>query len=175
MKVVNLVAGPGSGKSTAAAGLFYVMKNHGEKVELVREVPKIHCYRGDLQNLTQTEMFEEQMELQLDLIGQVEYCISDGPLLTYMAYARAGDGADYAKMVYSNFNRFENINIYVRRTKEYAPYGREQSEDEARLLDRRLRNVYNGNIHFEVDGDLDAPWKIYNFLIRERCSNSESL
>jgi dephospho-CoA kinase len=34
MRVINLAAGPGAGKSTTAAGLFNIMKLKGLKVEL---------------------------------------------------------------------------------------------------------------------------------------------
>ena len=37
MKVINLFAGPGAGKSTTAAGLFHLMKIAGMNVELVTE------------------------------------------------------------------------------------------------------------------------------------------
>ena len=37
---VNIFAGPGAGKSTLAAGLFWYMKQRGEKCELVREFAK---------------------------------------------------------------------------------------------------------------------------------------
>jgi hypothetical protein len=35
MKVINLFAGPGCGKSTLAAGIFSLLKFHGVLVELV--------------------------------------------------------------------------------------------------------------------------------------------
>jgi ATP:corrinoid adenosyltransferase len=40
MKVINIFAGPGAGKSTTAAGLFYHMKKLNMSVELVTEYAK---------------------------------------------------------------------------------------------------------------------------------------
>jgi hypothetical protein len=46
MKVINLWAGPGAGKSTTAAGLF-LMKLTGRRVELVTEYAKEVVYDQD--------------------------------------------------------------------------------------------------------------------------------
>ena len=42
--VINLVGGPGSGKSTTAAGLFFLMKIRGLRCELVTEYAKELSY-----------------------------------------------------------------------------------------------------------------------------------
>ncbi|TYO65512.1 hypothetical protein FXV83_16395 [Bradyrhizobium hipponense] len=42
--VINLIGGPGSGKSTTAAGLFFLMKLAGLKAELVVEYAKELSY-----------------------------------------------------------------------------------------------------------------------------------
>lgn len=42
--VINLIGGPGAGKSTTAAGLFFLMKCAGLKVELVTEFAKELSY-----------------------------------------------------------------------------------------------------------------------------------
>jgi hypothetical protein len=47
MKVINLWAGPGAGKSTTAAGLFFLMKLTGRRVELVTEYAKEVVYDQD--------------------------------------------------------------------------------------------------------------------------------
>ena len=46
LKVISLFAGPGAGKSTAAAGLFNLMKCKGESCELVTEVAKGMTYEN---------------------------------------------------------------------------------------------------------------------------------
>ncbi len=48
LKVINLWAGPGAGKSTTAAGLFNLMKIRGYNVELVTEFAKEMVYEGRL-------------------------------------------------------------------------------------------------------------------------------
>jgi ATP:corrinoid adenosyltransferase len=46
MKVINLWAGPGAGKSTTASGLFYLMKTADMQVELVTEYAKDMTWEG---------------------------------------------------------------------------------------------------------------------------------
>jgi ATP:corrinoid adenosyltransferase len=46
MKVINIFAGPCAGKSTTAAGLFYLMKVSGYNVELVTEYAKDMTWEG---------------------------------------------------------------------------------------------------------------------------------
>ena len=43
-RVVNLFAGPGSGKSTTASGLFHLLKLDNKKTELVTEYAKDAIY-----------------------------------------------------------------------------------------------------------------------------------
>ncbi len=40
MTIINLLGGPGSGKSTTAAGLFNIMKTEGMSVEFAGEFAK---------------------------------------------------------------------------------------------------------------------------------------
>jgi hypothetical protein len=175
MKVVNFFAGPGAGKSTAAAGLFYVMKNHGESVELVREYAKELTYDLDHDTLAdQQAVFEEQLRRQVIILGEVDYLITDSPLLMSSVYGPHYP-ASFHREVEASFDAYENINIFVRAKKPYQTYGRSQTESEARAIDLRVRSILGDRPVFEVDGDMDAPWKVYNHLIRERCSNSESI
>jgi len=45
-RVINLLGGPGVGKSTAAAKLFAKYKDEGKSVELVREYVKDWAWEG---------------------------------------------------------------------------------------------------------------------------------
>ena len=51
MKVINLYGGPGSGKSTTAAGLFSLMKIEGQRVELVTEFARDEINSGNAHRL----------------------------------------------------------------------------------------------------------------------------
>ena len=50
-KIINFFGGPGIGKSTQAAGLFYLMKRDGLSVELTEEFPKVLSWEGNVSGL----------------------------------------------------------------------------------------------------------------------------
>lgn len=168
-RIVNLFGGPGCGKSTSKAGLFYRMKLAGLKVESVDEYAKELTYDEDWDRLSkQGHVTRTQERRQRRLIDKVDWVVTDSPLLLGIFYVN-GEQATPALFedIERMFNRYENVNVYINRVKPYAPYGRSQSEDEARVLDTRIRSFMRGRIDLEVDGDVDAPDKILAFL-RER-------
>ena len=81
MIVVNLLAGPGTGKSTTAAGTFAELKHRGHRVELVTEVAKEMCYEGVPHPFDQRYILTEQRHRLERLVGQVDIVISDAPLI----------------------------------------------------------------------------------------------
>ena len=86
-KVVNFFAPPGSGKSTTAAGTFFKMKLLGLNVELVTEFAKDMCWAGRHQEMyNQVYIISKQFHKMYRLIGQVDYIITDSPLLLGLIY-----------------------------------------------------------------------------------------
>ena len=82
MKVINFFGGPCSGKSTAAAGLFYLMKKQKYNVELVTEFAKDLVYEDHTMALSeQNYVFANQEYRLARLEGKIDYAISDSPLI----------------------------------------------------------------------------------------------
>lgn len=164
--VINLFAGPGAGKSSSAAGLFFEMKNCGYKCELVTEYAKDVTYDTHFNKLQNQLYITAKQESRLRrLIDQVDYIITDSPLLISLAYVQG----IYAKphfisFVTELFDSYNNYNVWVQRVKPYAAYGRSQTEAEARKLDEWLHNQMKGRIHLTVNGDKNAPLNILNAL-----------
>lgn len=133
-QVVNFFAGPGAGKSTSAAGLFFLMKSRGYRVELVTEYAKDLTYEeshGLMGN--QLALLGEQDRRLRRLVGKVDFVITDSPLLLSLAYA----GGDFAlpwfeTAVRGAFDCYDNLNVVVRAVKPYQPFGRRQSAASAR-------------------------------------------
>ena len=163
--VVNFFAGPGAGKSTSKAGLFFLMKQRGFKVETVDEYAKEKTYEGGGLGMNQLYLTAKQDLRLRRLEHQVDFILSDSPLLISIAYADGiyGEG-DYASLVTRLFDSYQNFNVWVRRTKPYQAYGRSQTESEARVLDQRLRALAGERIHMEVDGNEHAPGKVLEAL-----------
>lgn len=179
-QVINLWAGPGAGKSTTAAGLFFEMKSEGYKCELVTEYAKELCYEDRLRlpNYnpvpTAQAMLDEQYRRQWRLKNKVDFIITDSPLLLSAIYSTDNNVIQSA---HARFKEFDNINFYIRRVKPYAEYGRVQSEDEARELDKRIFQFLMDTKIWQhmVLGNKEAPIKLLNVLRNHHGHTSNSV
>lgn len=144
MKVINLFAGPGAGKSTLAAGLFYNMKSLGYRAELVTEVAKDYTYeRAGVKLNNQLYMLAKQEHRLRRIADQVDYAVNDSPLLLGLAYGSA-EIPWLAEAVKGAFHQYDNVNFFVDRcSHEYQEYGRNQSAAEAAQLDAAILNILN--------------------------------
>jgi ABC-type oligopeptide transport system ATPase subunit len=167
-KVINLFAGPGAGKSTTAAGLFNLMKLSGEKVELVTEYAKDLTYEKNSSILgNQMTVLGEQFHRLFRLKGQVEWIITDSPLLLGTLYAQGPfKSAGFTGTVLWAFEVFDNVNFVIQRTKEYQTFGRSQTEAEAKQVDLKVLGLIDalGMVHNTVIGSDRAPHEIYGYL-----------
>ena len=101
----------------------------------MREYAKELCWAGLLGvegGPSQEAIAEEQYQRQKILLGKVDVIITDSPLLLGGLYG--GDLVSLRK----RFEEFENFNVFVDRCKEYNPKGRQQTEEEAKELDREI-------------------------------------
>lgn len=163
MIVINLLAGPGAGKSTNAAGLFSLMKRRYFNVELIREYAKDLTYEKDWERLSQQmHVLDEQDRRQRMLLGQVDFAITDGALINSILYRNEKyhiPQDQFNKIVLAYHNKYNNICFYLNRTKKYVPIGRTQTESEAKDLDgKALKMLHELEIPFtEIKADNSAP------------------
>jgi hypothetical protein len=164
--IVNMFAGPGAGKSTTKAGLFFKMKLAGYRVEVVEEFAKELTYDGDLGTMeNEMYMLAEQDRRQRRLLGKVDYVLTDAPLLKSAFYVRGVyDSPAYREHIERLFDSYDNVNVWVVRDKPYQTYGRTQTEDEAIAIDEKMRNALLSRMHFHVRGNSAAPDEILAFL-----------
>lgn len=141
--LINLFAGPGSGKSTAAAGVFSLLKIHNVNCELVTEFAKDLCWeQRDVALKNQYYIFGKQYHKILRLIHQVEVAVTDSPLLFSLIYGKLlGNAPSFYETVESAHNTFNNMNFFLERVKEFNPSGRLQNEEEAKDLDRKIKEM----------------------------------
>lgn len=145
MKVINLFAGPGIGKSTTAAGVFWKMKTLGFKVELVTEFAKGLVYAGDIKLNDQLYIFAKQNWRLSILEGQVDYAITDSPLILSNIYfdkeTAMYSESFFKSLVKDTFDHYNNINFFMTRDTEthpYQKYGRTQTLEEAKEIDNKI-------------------------------------
>lgn len=144
-QVINLYAGAGAGKSTTAAGLFYKMKSDMMSVELVSEYAKQLTWDDRHNVLTQDQLYilAKQHRKMLILKDKVDYIITDSPLLLSLIYKPKHYPKSFDDLVWYLYNQFENINIFLPRTKPYVTVGRNQTEEQAKEIDLRVYEKFD--------------------------------
>lgn len=136
MIVVNLWGPPGSGKSTTASGLFFLMKINKFKVELVNEYAKDLVWdRNEPMLKNQMAVFAEQYRRQERMESHnLDFIITDSPLPLSMIYRPEGYLETFDKMVMETFQSHNNLNYFLRRTQSFEKFGRLHNEQEANRL-----------------------------------------
>jgi hypothetical protein len=161
---INLWAGPGVGKSTTAAALFYKLKLAGIVTEWVPEQAKYLHYSGTLLETPQMAIVEAQSKIQSILQGKVEVTVSDAPVLLSLAYARADELPALFKFVQQATQEWKTLDVLLHRdfTGAYEQAGRYQDEHEARRFHAETlapfvrKNVGAGLLELEVNDAVDA-------------------
>ena len=144
MKVINLWGGPGSGKSTAAAGLFYEMKKLQLQVELVTEYAKDVTWEQRYNLLDdQLYIFAKQQRRIARLVNSgIQWVITDSPIPLGLVYMKPNSlSENFPKLVMEVFNNYDNYNFFLQRQFEYNPVGRNQNLEQAEMYDRKISTL----------------------------------
>lgn len=140
MRIINCFAGPGTGKSSISAGLFYKMKLLEYKVELVQEYAKDMTYEKRSNILEdQLYVFAKQARRLERLKGHVDYVITDSPLLLSIIYNTKSKILN--DLIEETYNSYNNMNFLLKRVKKYQTYGRNQTEEEAKEIDLKVSKM----------------------------------
>lgn len=128
-KIINFWAGPGSGKSTSAAHLFAVLKQNDYDCELVTEFAKQLVWQERHATFNdQLYILSKQNHKLETLRGKVDYIISDSPICLSLIYQPKDYYASFKSLVWDIWNSYDNVNIFLNRTKKYNPNGRNQKK-----------------------------------------------
>jgi hypothetical protein len=156
LNVINFWGGPGVGKSTSAAGLFFAMKVQRFSVELVTEYAKDCVWEERWKLFPEQDYFLAKQNRRLKrLVGKVEYAISDSPLALSVSYVGDDFPESFKTFCLDQFNSYTNLNIFLRRTAKYEPRGRRQSEESADAKSRQVKKVMDEHKveYIELDAD----------------------
>lgn len=139
--VVNLFAGPGAGKSTAAAYIFSQLKMKGINCELITEFAKDKTWEKNYSALRCQEYVFGKQSYKMDRCrDQVDVIITDSPLPLGIFYNQNPVlGRHYESLVMDVFNTYDNLNFFINRKKPYNPVGRNQTEEEAKEIDESIK------------------------------------
>lgn len=142
MKVVNIFGGPGIGKSTAAAKIFYHLKEQGLNVELVSEVAKDYVWEEHIKILKdQLFIFAKQNRRLERLRGKVDYVVTDSPGILALAYQIPDYYPSFESLVVDVHNSYNNINFVLSRHHGFKNEGRAHDEETSKNIDRNIVNI----------------------------------
>lgn len=168
MRVINLFGGPGSGKSTAAAALFVVLKNKGLRAELVGEEAKDQIYWGSPNQLLNQFLLAGLQYARLKNLerAECELAIADSPMIQGPTYARQHHYYPELLALVSKINsEFHNVNVFIKRTKPYDNFGRIQKDvEEAKAIDKVVRDSQGYDI--TVTGDAEGQAQLGDWVLK---------
>ena len=188
--VVNILGGPGAGKTVAAWEIAAELKKNGYIAEYVPEYAKEFVWEDDCDILDgsyihQRKIYDEQKYRIDRLYGKVDFIVTDAPLLLSAIYLKEPDfqlRRKFERIILSDFSEYRNFNLFIDRgNTKYETKGRVQNYQESLVIDTLIKNylkehkvfcpIYKrNNIDIIVDNIIMAYKKKrqQNQLIREK-------
>ena len=139
--IINLISGPGVGKSTIAAGVFYKLKSMGINAELATEYAKDKVWEDSIAVLeNQIYIFGKQHHRLFRLCGKVDVIVTDSPILLSIVYDKSKNEV-FKELVLQEFKKFNSMTYFLNRVKPYMKKGRTQTQEEAMEVDAEVKGV----------------------------------
>ena len=139
--VINLIGGPGSGKSTCASGIFYELKKLGINCELSLEFAKDKVWEESYNVLSdQLYVFGKQYHKLFRLKDKVDVIITDSPLIISIHYNKMPSN-HFNNLVVEQYHTFNNLMYFIKRGETYQSEGRMQTLEESEMIDSDIKNI----------------------------------
>lgn len=152
--VINLIAGPCSGKSTIAAELFARLKKMNISCELCTEFIKDRIYEeNNTIPKNQIAIFGMEHYGITTKIGKVKVIVHDGSFLNNIVY-NSEPNPELEMLVKSEYFKFKNLDFFIKRGNiEFESYGRIHTLEQSLTLDNIIKGVYenSGAKYIEVE------------------------
>ena len=174
--VINIIGGPGCGKTTVASGLFSKLKALNYDVEDVSEFAKELVWESN------TEAFKDRLYMHamqnhrlFQMKDKLDFIITDSPLLLtsiYNAfYLKDKQSVEYNEMidivVERTWNLYHNVTYYIERDQGYNMIGRRENADEALIIDDKIKEYLNHHqIAYTTLNVKDAVDYIYQDILK---------
>lgn len=171
--IINYLGGPSAGKSTMASGLFYKLKMKGINTELITEYAKDKTWEKNYTALNnQLYISANQIYRQERVENQVDVIVTDSPIILGSFYwndKNLKKTNSYNNLLLEIFKEKNNMTIFVKRKKVYNPIGRNQTEEEAEEIDRKILNFLEHNkiCYVTVDGTVKGLDELFEIVLEE--------
>lgn len=147
-RVINIIGGPGCGKSLFTAAIILYLNLHQQSVELIPDFAKSVVWQKDYEALKNQYFIAQQQYRMLALLdGQVQFLVNECSLPQLMFYNEhyAENICDVGKTrehIRAWYRQFNNVNVLVDRSGQaYVHTGRFQDEEQAREVDHGLHGI----------------------------------
>lgn len=175
LKVINLFAAPGVGKSNLACGIFrlanFAQLGMDHITEYAKELSKAKAKWILVQD--QQKVFAEQHHRQMTSeIAGYEWLVTDSPLQLSKFYCNRPYFETFNALVDEAWSRFENFNFLLHRDMTRHPFqkeGREHDLEGSLEVARRLPGWLkeNGIQYIDVDLDREGPATVLGHILPE--------
>nr|WP_304746976.1 hypothetical protein [Rhodoferax sp.] len=164
-KVINVIGGPGCDKSLFSSAIILYLNLHHKTVENIPDYAKSLVWQKDFEALkNQYQIAQRQFQMIELMDGQVQFLVTECSLPQVLYYNEhyAENICDVAKTrlkILEWYKQHNNVNILVERgDKKYVHTGRFQDEDQARNIDRVIRQTltHEGMKYTILPPDIDA-------------------
>jgi len=147
--IINLYGGPGTGKSTSAAYIYFLLKHASSNAELVREYVKDWVWEGRaIKEYDQIYFLGKQIRREVILTNKVSHIVTDSPVLLSLYYARLHSKPEFAKGIETLVRSYyadaesrgvKHFHVFLKRSKPYETAGRYQTLEQAKEIDVGLK------------------------------------
>jgi len=111
------------------------------KCEAVFEFAKSLTYQKRQHQLAAQQDYvqaKQRHAIEMCMGHGLDYIITDSPLILSLAYIPPDFPKSFKHFVLEMWNRYDNVNFFLKRTKSYQSYGRNQSLEEAIAIDNKI-------------------------------------
>ena len=171
--VINLMGGPGVGKSTFATKLFVMMKQKGLSCEYVDEFAKGLVWENrEFALEDQLYILANQNHNLKRVNGKVNIIITDSPILLSMYYNRNNPIESqlnfdiFHKLVLDCYSQYNNMVFFLKRNFDYSKEGRRETEEQSINANKTMKILLDKkNIKYkEILGNDENAQKIVQYV-----------
>lgn len=148
--IVNIIGGPGVGKSILTAEVFAELKRQFISAEISPEYIKKKIREGSLKAVqSQIYIFGKQQYQLFTMKDEVDIIVTDSPFILSSIYDVTNCN-ELKALVMKEFNKYHNVVYYIERDDKvpYEQEGRYQDEDGAKEVDTSV-------LDFLVDNNIE--------------------
>ncbi len=179
LTVINLLGGPGIGKSTQAADVFSILKKKGYNCELITEYAKDMTWQESFKVMTnQLYVFAKQHQKLFRVNGKVDIAITDSPLITSLFYMNE-ENKPLKDLILLEYNKYKNFTFLLKRETEYQQQGRYQDLNGAIEVDKKVLDVLNSNnIEYQelsLEGAAEKIVEIFELSLKKNINEDDTI